>query len=51
MKFQQYSLRRLNQQEDRIEAIVKSARDPQAQLTTEQNDLSKLLMSYAFETR
>jgi hypothetical protein len=44
-------VRQLNQQEDRIEAIVKSVKDLQAQLTTKQNDLTRLVTSYAFETR
>jgi len=43
-------VRQLNQQEDRIESIVKSAKDLQAQLALKQNDLNKLATGYAFET-
>ena len=51
LKHQQRSLRQRNQQEDRIEAILKSAKDLQAQLSAKQNDLNKLVTSYAFESR
>ncbi len=44
-------VRQLNQQEDRIESIVKSVKDLQAQLTTKQSDLNRLVTNYAFETR
>ena len=44
-------VKQLNQQEDRIETINKSLKDLQAQLTAKQEELSKLVMSYGFETR
>jgi DNA repair exonuclease SbcCD ATPase subunit len=44
-------VKQLNQQEDRLETITKSIKDLQAQLTAKQEALSKLVMSYAFETR
>ena len=44
-------VKQLNQQEDRLEAINKSVKDLQAQLTAKQEELSKLVMNYAFETR
>jgi hypothetical protein len=43
-------VRQLNQQEDRLETIVKSVKDLQAQVTAKQEALNKLVMSYAFET-
>jgi len=44
-------VKQLNQQEDRLEAINKSVKDLQVQLTAKQEELNKLVMSYAFETR
>lgn len=44
-------VKQLNQQEDRLETINKSVKDLQAQLTAKQEELSKVVMSYAFETR
>jgi len=44
-------VKQLNQQEDRLETINKSAKDLQSQLAAKQEELSKLVMSYAFETK
>jgi len=43
-------VKQLSQQEDRLETIHKSVKDLQAQLTGKQEGLSKVVMSYAFET-
>jgi hypothetical protein len=44
-------VKQLNQQEDRLVTITNSVKDLQAQATAKQEALSKLVMSYAFETR
>ena len=44
-------VRQLNQQEDRLETINKSIKDLQVQFIAKQEDLSKLVLGYAFETR
>jgi len=44
-------VKQLNEQEDRLGTITKSVNDLQAQLAVRQEELSKLVMSYAFETK
>jgi hypothetical protein len=44
-------VRQLNQQEDRIETMNRSIKDLQAQIAARQEELGRLVMSYAFETR
>jgi hypothetical protein len=44
-------VKQFNQQEDRIETINKSLKDLQTQLTAKQEELSKLVISYSFDTR
>ncbi len=44
-------VKQLNVQEDRLETITKSVKDLQAQLAGRQEELTKLVTSYAFETK
>lgn len=44
-------VKQLNQQEDRLDTLTRSVNDLQAQLVAKQGELSKLVMSYAFDNR